>query len=51
MKTQKLYVEPTMKFHKLSTSRLMEGSPSDSSDPDPIHVNPNPDEGEVGGGD
>ena len=29
MTTQKLYVEPTMKFHELSTSRLMEGSPSD----------------------
>jgi len=51
MKTQKLYVEPTMKFHKLSTSRLMEGSPSDPSYSKLVHVNPNPDEGEVDGGD
>ena len=50
MKTQKLYVEPTMKFHKLSTSRLMEGSPSDPSN-SKLHVNSMPDEGEVEGGD
>ena len=50
MKTQKLYVEPTMKFHKLSTSRLMEGSPFDPSN-SKLHVNPNPGEGEADGGD
>lgn len=49
MKTQKLYVEPTMKFHKLSTSRLMEGSPSDPSNSDLVHINPKPDEEQEGG--
>ena len=49
MTTQKLYVEPTMKFHKQSTSRLMEGSPADPSNSDLLPVKPKPYEEAEGG--
>ena len=50
MKIKKLYAEPEMKLHKLSTSRIMAGSYEG------IAINPGSKEGEdfedeVGGGD
>jgi hypothetical protein len=52
MKIKKLYAEPEMKLHKLSTSRIMAGSDPYES----ININPGSKEGEdfedeVGGGD